>query len=647
MTFVVTENCIKCKFTDCVDVCPVDCFHEGPDFLVIDPDECIDCTLCEPECPANAIFAGDELPAGQEIFLELNAELSKQWPILTDVKSPLPDADYWNGKDGKLSHSSINVSDEELQAGLVDPSAAIRIRAIKFVKELSGLQVEDLLVDVDATVRLAILKRFDYVLNSLQVERGLSDPSPEVQLAYLQRKECVITLEQFTRGLESTDDRVRIAYAKHHEYKLTPEQIEVGLTTSSTLVKLAYLERPDVTLTSEQMTRGLIDPDTQLQWRIYERPECAIGKDKIHWVIEHCCSRVAVSVLNKHKKKLVFSDVETGFLSQNPEIRVFFAQLTSLVYPADFIEKGLTDNDENVRAAFAKRKDFTPSPAQVKRGIKDANVDVRRAFSCRKDIVISQEDKFQMYIDALTEYEEDDDEEQIAKTIRKIKKDGGQFTLESDEGYVEEWLNYCDDGWLYPCLCITYTLKLNDIVISQWLGQWAYDLNFDVDIIDGGNGEEYPLIRELAGLEIDPPDLPKEVDFSPDSGLSEEGQLKQYIDFLIDVENGRPDDQDVEEIIEATISTLKEQGHKFSLETKEDEIVWNDMGDRRYPRLSITYTLKLDGLIISEWVNEWGYNENHDIELGSDGEEFPQIREMAGFKIDYPNLPDLEELNED
>ena len=185
-------------------------------------------------------------------------------------------------------------------------------------------------------------------------------------------------------------------------------------------------------------------------------------------------------------------------------------------------------------------------------------------------------------------------------------------------------------------------------MISEWLGQWAYDENFEVDFIDDGNGEEYPLIREIAGFEIDPPEeLPRKVDFSPDESLSVEDQLKQYIDFLIEVENGRPDDQDVEEIIEATISTLKEQGHKFSLETKEDEIVWNDMGDRRYPRLSITYTLKLDGLIISEWVNEWGYNENHDIELGSDGEEYPQIREMAGFKIDYPNLPDLEELNED
>jgi ferredoxin len=102
MTFVITENCIKCKFTDCVDVCPVDCFREGPNFLVIDPDECIDCTLCEPECPANAIFAEDEVPEGQEIFIKLNAELAKQWPAITDVKPPPPDADEWNGKEDKI-----------------------------------------------------------------------------------------------------------------------------------------------------------------------------------------------------------------------------------------------------------------------------------------------------------------------------------------------------------------------------------------------------------------------------------------------------------------------------------------------------------------------------------------------------------------
>ncbi|QKT04727.1 ferredoxin family protein [Ectothiorhodospiraceae bacterium 2226] len=102
MTYVVTENCIKCKYTDCVEVCPVDCFHEGPNFLVIDPDECIDCTLCEPECPAEAIFAEDDVPEGQEEFIALNAELAQSWPVITEMKPAPADADEWNGKPGKL-----------------------------------------------------------------------------------------------------------------------------------------------------------------------------------------------------------------------------------------------------------------------------------------------------------------------------------------------------------------------------------------------------------------------------------------------------------------------------------------------------------------------------------------------------------------
>ncbi len=104
MTFVVTENCIKCKFTDCVDVCPVDCFREGPNFLVIDPTECIDCTLCVPECPAEAIFAEDDVPDGQQQFIALNAELAKTWPTITESKEGLDDADEWNNKPDKLQH---------------------------------------------------------------------------------------------------------------------------------------------------------------------------------------------------------------------------------------------------------------------------------------------------------------------------------------------------------------------------------------------------------------------------------------------------------------------------------------------------------------------------------------------------------------
>lgn len=102
MAFVVTDNCIKCKYTDCVEVCPVDCFHEGPNFLVIDPQECIDCTLCVPECPAEAIFAEDEVPADQVNFLALNVELSAAWPVIVDRKEPLPDATEWDGQPDKL-----------------------------------------------------------------------------------------------------------------------------------------------------------------------------------------------------------------------------------------------------------------------------------------------------------------------------------------------------------------------------------------------------------------------------------------------------------------------------------------------------------------------------------------------------------------
>lgn len=104
MTYVVTENCIKCKYTDCVEVCPVDCFHEGPNFLVIDPEECIDCTLCEPECPIEAIFSEDDLPDDQEKFITLNAELSQKWPVITEMKDAPADAKEWEGVPDKLQY---------------------------------------------------------------------------------------------------------------------------------------------------------------------------------------------------------------------------------------------------------------------------------------------------------------------------------------------------------------------------------------------------------------------------------------------------------------------------------------------------------------------------------------------------------------
>ncbi|MEO8250282.1 MAG: ferredoxin FdxA [Burkholderiales bacterium] len=102
MTHVVTESCIRCKYTDCVDVCPVDCFREGPNMLVIDPDECIDCAVCIPECPVNAIYAEEDLPGDQIAFIKINADLTPTFKSITKRKAAPPDADDWKDKGDKI-----------------------------------------------------------------------------------------------------------------------------------------------------------------------------------------------------------------------------------------------------------------------------------------------------------------------------------------------------------------------------------------------------------------------------------------------------------------------------------------------------------------------------------------------------------------
>jgi ferredoxin len=106
MTFIVNDNCIKCKYTDCVEVCPVDCFYEGENMLVINPDECIDCGVCEPECPVEAIK-----PESPELlnWVEINREYAMQWPVITKKKAPPADADQYKGMEGKFeAHFSPN-----------------------------------------------------------------------------------------------------------------------------------------------------------------------------------------------------------------------------------------------------------------------------------------------------------------------------------------------------------------------------------------------------------------------------------------------------------------------------------------------------------------------------------------------------------
>ncbi|HEX9568755.1 MAG TPA: ferredoxin FdxA [Rhodospirillales bacterium] len=106
MTYIVTEACIKCKLMDCVEVCPVDCFYEGENMLVIHPDECIDCGVCEPECPVEAIVPDTEPDVDK--WLEINTEYSAKWPNINHKGEPPADADEWRGKPGKAEMFSAN-----------------------------------------------------------------------------------------------------------------------------------------------------------------------------------------------------------------------------------------------------------------------------------------------------------------------------------------------------------------------------------------------------------------------------------------------------------------------------------------------------------------------------------------------------------
>ena len=103
MPYYVTDNCVKCKHTDCVTVCPVDCFYEGEEMLVINPNECIDCGVCVPECPVDAIQADIDLPEEERnLWHARNAKYSEIWPNIIEQKDPLPDAEFYDGYDNKF-----------------------------------------------------------------------------------------------------------------------------------------------------------------------------------------------------------------------------------------------------------------------------------------------------------------------------------------------------------------------------------------------------------------------------------------------------------------------------------------------------------------------------------------------------------------
>ena len=144
MAYVVTESCIKCKYTDCVEVCPVDCFYEGPEFLVIHPDECIDCGLCEPECPIEAIYADDELPENQIEFIEINAKLADVYENITEAKDALPDAENFKDIEEKVHFLNIEVATEDTDSSEIKSNNILLYDNGEIVLNNSKFKIDEL-----------------------------------------------------------------------------------------------------------------------------------------------------------------------------------------------------------------------------------------------------------------------------------------------------------------------------------------------------------------------------------------------------------------------------------------------------------------------------------------------------------------------
>ena len=144
MAYVVTESCIKCKYTDCVEVCPVDCFYEGPEFLVIHPDECIDCGLCEPECPIEAIYADDELPENQIEFIEINAKLADVYENITEAKDALPDAENFKDVEEKVHFLNIEVATEDTDSSEIKSNNILLYDNGEIVLNNSKFKIDEL-----------------------------------------------------------------------------------------------------------------------------------------------------------------------------------------------------------------------------------------------------------------------------------------------------------------------------------------------------------------------------------------------------------------------------------------------------------------------------------------------------------------------
>ena len=328
MTHVVTENCIQCKNTDCVDVCPVDCFRETPLMLVIDPEECIDCGICIAECPTNAIFYKDDVPIEQNTLIKLNAKLSMNSPSIIKSKAPLATAATWRDIRGKALLLEL---DSIILDKLNTPEKEASYKRIIAANALSTKEWRNLLVDEDPMVRMLAATRHDFFLDRKQLIRGLSDINESIRKFYLTRSGLALKASDIDTLLNDPSSSVRIELVRIKAGNLTPIQCDKALFDSDIDVRVALINSKDFFPTQEQFFCVLENGST----------------------IE---------------RRAMLTRLEPSFLPSakshaSAEVRSAAYGHESLKLSADEVSVGLSDPDQSVRHAVVSRQDFQPSPA--------------------------------------------------------------------------------------------------------------------------------------------------------------------------------------------------------------------------------------------------------------------------------------------
>lgn len=510
MTHVVTENCIKCKFTDCVDVCPVDCFKETPYMLVIDPDECIDCGVCIPECPTNSIFHEEDVPNGQEQFIQLNRIMTPEGRSITRSIKPFPDADFWNGVSGKASF----LISKELNSKSKSSPSALYVNLMTAPK-LSDKDWEDSLNSSDPKARFLAASRQDFVLDSTRLSAGirdvneqirllyiklggnkiqesdvellLNDSSKSVQLAILNDPEICLTDRQFYDFLECADTDLISATLK----KISADRVLQLLNHPSAMVRSCAYRCELAPLTAEQIEEGLKDPSAEVRHAIVERADFSPSPSQftsllednsdaywIYWICLKASEECIEKVLKERNPGIIAKlIVNSNLLSSEQKIDALSIndEQLSLTILNDFgrkisknaVEVGLRSESQNVRLRTVELRGVKKlSVLQISQCLKDPFDKIRSLVACsaplsKEQIELACRDPSKLVRLAIVQRKD------FIPSLKQFKRALKDKCSEVKRGFIDRFQNINET--IIPVTHRGITGVLNDLAsISTW-----------------------------------------------------------------------------------------------------------------------------------------------------------------------------------